>query len=140
MPAIRTHSTSILGSLVAINNSLDCIQIMPESVVISVEAGSPAEQAGVRIGDVIETVDDAPPKQAPESFDIYGSAVQTMRMTLRRPGQDQPIEVTLRKASYGYSGKPKGRRLGADESGIGYIELTRDWGPEQHPTSAQRLT
>jgi carboxyl-terminal processing protease len=112
--------------------------ILPEGVVVSVEPGSPAEQAGLRVGDVIESINDEPPKKPPVGFYLDEKESKTFRLTLRRAGQDQPIRVTLEPGSYGYEGKPTGRRLSTGQSGIGYIELPWDWGSRQYPTLAQR--
>jgi C-terminal processing protease CtpA/Prc len=111
----------------------------PEAVIVGIDPSSPAERAGLRVGDVIETINDAPPRQwqGTRFIDWYDTAL--LQLAVRRSGRDQTITVTLEKASSGQGIQPAGRRISTDQGNIGYIELPAgggDW--ESYPTLVQQ--
>lgn len=112
----------------------------PEAVILNIFPGGPADRAGLRVGDVIETIKGKPPRkfQGTQFIDWYGDI--TIQMTVRRAGEDQPITVTLEKVSSNFQAKPTGRRLDIDRVSIGYIELPNESGAgELYPTLAQQI-
>jgi len=84
------------------------------SVVIYVDPKSPAERAGVRVGDIVVSFHDSPSE----------SQVQ---MLLRRNGQLGPIEeVVIEKTAppeNAFEPEPTGRRIAAKTDWVGYLEL-----------------
>jgi C-terminal processing protease CtpA/Prc len=112
----------------------------PEAVIVEIDPGGPAEQAGLQVGDVIESINGAPPKQwqGTRFLDWYDHAV--LQITIHRIGQDQPIPVTLKKVNKGQGVSPNGRRITTDQGNIGYIELPQAGGEwESYPTLAQQV-
>ena len=114
----------------------------PEAVIVRVDSGGPAEQAGLRIGDVLESINGAPPKQwqGTRFLDLYDDDV-TLQITVRRTDQDQPINVMLTKVeSSPQQSTPTGRRIVTNAGSIGYIELPVESGDgELYPTLAQEI-
>jgi Do/DeqQ family serine protease len=102
------------------------------ALVNSVTAGSPADKAGIRRGDVITAVNGAAIK---DSNDLRNDVAQmapgsTARLTVVRDGKEQSLNVTLaeRKAAEAERGEESGanssNRSGA--FGMGVEPLTRD--------------
>jgi carboxyl-terminal processing protease len=114
----------------------------PEAVIVGIDSGGPAEQAGLRIGDVMESINGAPPKQwqGTRFLDLYGEEV-TLQIRVRRTGQDQPINVMLTKVeSSPQQSTPTGRRIVTNAGSIGYMELPVEPGDgELYPTLAQEV-
>lgn len=110
----------------------------PQAVIISILSGGPAQRAGLRVGDVIETIRGAPPRpyEGTPFLDFYDDS--TIHITVRRAGQDQPIAVTLDAVPY-VPPEPKGRRITTNRVNLGYIELPTTFGWDQYPTLAQRV-
>jgi hypothetical protein len=106
--------------------------LYPENkVIIGVNPGSPADKAGIHVGDVIESLNGAPPKPYTGTLgttcDTQGDAFSPQdQLTLRRPGQDALIQATLKKGprqnDIGPSSQIVGRRLDIGAKGIGYLE------------------
>lgn len=91
-------------------------------VVVEVFAGGPAAQAGVRVRDVVTTLNgrsfaDAPANQMNTMNYPEGA---TARLALRRGEAAQAIEVALTGAVYSRNRPPCGLRLAED---LGYLEL-----------------
>jgi C-terminal processing protease CtpA/Prc len=109
-------------------NNMGMWAISPQNVVVNVQPGQPADQAGVQVGDVIELINGSLPKpflDNPAFSDLdYGTEPQ-VHLTLRRRGQAGPFEVIVDQAadSPGYQVEIPGQRLGTEANGVGYIEL-----------------
>ena len=114
----------------------------PDAVIVEIDPGGPAEQAGLRMGDVIQTINGAPPKQwqGTSFLDLYDKDVN-LPITVRRVGQDQPIQVALTKVkSSSHQSTPTGRTIRTDRGSVGYIELPVESGEGQlYPTLAQQV-
>jgi len=124
-----------------IPNNVGFIAFYPEAVIVLVDAGGPAEEAGLHIGDVIESINGMPPKQwqGTRFLDWYEDV--TLQITVRRGGQEQPIKVTLTKVkSSAQQSTPIGRHISTDRGNVGYIELPVESGAgELYPTLAQEV-
>lgn len=100
--------------------------------ITAIRKGSPADLAAVRAGDVVVAIDGeslGDPLRLPEQ--LRQRAGESLRLTLDRPGQEQPIEVELvpeDTASYdwpppGVTGE--GQPVAASAIGISYQVLSR---------------
>ena len=104
------------------------VAVYPEGVIVHVLPGSPAEQAGVREGDIIELINDE--LTASVGREGLSSALRapTVGLRLKRPGQEQPLTMTLHAAAFPLRANPVGRHLAP---GIGYLELPAMIGTEE---------
>lgn len=123
--------------------------LYPENqVIIRIDPDSPAEKAGLQVGDRIEQVNGHPPVPYEEA-DAYPpcnakeiDTSTTEQLVIQRNGQLLQINVVRDKITAGRDpyNPPVGQRLGEDERGIGYIELTFESGSHlQYPTDVQKL-
>lgn len=97
----------------------------PEAVIVGIDPSGPAEKAGLQIGDVLGSINNAPPKQwqGTPFLDLYDD-VTTLDVSVRRIGQDQPINVTLTKVKFSpHQSTPTGKTIRTDQGSVGYIEL-----------------
>lgn len=94
----------------------------PERVIIIVYHDSPADLAGVRVGDVIDAVNDIPAETFSTEQAFYDSVYtgDTVQLTLRRVNQDQPITVMLTPGEFRSIRDPEGHLL---DGGLGYLDL-----------------
>jgi C-terminal processing protease CtpA/Prc len=114
--------------------------LYPDAVILGVDPGGPAERAGLRAGDQIETVSGAPPRawHATQFLDFGNDAA--ISLTVLRAGEPQPISVTLQKTTANRQSQPTGRRFTLGHASIGYIELPVESGAGQrYPTLAQKV-
>jgi carboxyl-terminal processing protease len=84
------------GRVLGIGVALD--QRAQAPIIISVIDGSPADRAGLRVGDVIQRVDDqdAARLDLDEIADLVrGSPGSTVRLGVARPGQPEPFDVDV---------------------------------------------
>lgn len=104
--------------------------------VIVVYPDSPAERAGIRVGDDIEAIDGRPIRFfvrlvdaiATLPFDPSDNGDGSMTVTVHRPGVPIPIEVTIEAGPYPLDALPTGSRLPED---IGLITLPAAMSGEQ---------
>lgn len=116
--------------------------IFPGRLVVDVEPGSPAQRAGVRIGDLIKAVDGkkSHPFQGTSYVDLGRG--RNDRLTVLHPGRSRPVSVTFEPASIGHTpctGVPHGRDVNVDGRRLGYIALPLDCGSASYPGVAQRV-
>lgn len=125
------------------------LTLYPENqVILNIDRGSPAEKAGLQIGDRIEQVNGHAPIPYAE-MDGYPPcnerAVDTSlqeHLTIDRDGQSLQIivEKTTRPDGTDPYNPPQGQRLGTDSRGIGYIALTVEGGIHlEYPSDVQKL-
>jgi len=113
----------------------------PEAIIMWMSADGPADRVGLRVGDVIETINGEPPRpfQGTPFLEMYKDL--TIQMTVRRASQAEPITVQLKKVmSPPQQSKPIGRLIRTEQGGVGYLELRVESGAgERYPTLAQQL-
>jgi serine protease Do len=96
-----------------------------QAKVTEVSPGSPAEQAGIELGDIITSVDGQPTER---DTDFYFALLEKdtntpIRMELLRGGKPRTVQVTIRDIP-----KPDGARLARELFGLRLHELTaRDY-------------
>jgi C-terminal processing protease CtpA/Prc len=123
--------------------------LYPENrIVVLLTPNGPAEQAGLHVGDLIQTIngkapqpynaDDLNPPCNTETLDISTQE----HLTVLRDGQSLQItinKVTMKSGEYLLQ-QPVGQRLDADGNGIGYIELPVETGDHQaYADNAQQV-
>jgi C-terminal processing protease CtpA/Prc len=96
-----------------------------EHVVLWVGTGSPAERVGIRIGDVIETVNGQPLARDEAWHALYAYENTKTLIRVRPRDQNQSRFVWLQTMSYSYSGTPTAQHLGDN---IGYLKLPSAFG------------
>jgi carboxyl-terminal processing protease len=95
----------------------------PAHVVLYVDPNSPADKAGVRVGDIGVSYEDVPSES-------------TVRLTVYRVGQAETIHFVLDKISppeNAYQPEPTGRKIYANPDWVGYVELTPNSGSPTYP-------
>lgn len=97
----------------------------PERVVFQVYPGGPAAEAGVRVGDVLESVNGGPARGG-GGLVGFPFAAQELTLVLRRAGQKEPLTVRLTPRLLGVNLPARVRSLGAS---IGYVEVPGVMGP-----------
>jgi carboxyl-terminal processing protease len=98
----------------------DFLAVYPQGVIVRIVPGSPVEQAGVRVGDIIETINGM--SMAALGMETFRTHVQApiVSLTLKQAGQEHLLRVTLHVTASRLALLPQGRRLPHD---IGYLEL-----------------
>jgi len=107
-------------------------------VIFNVAPGSPAERAGLKVGDVIETINGQAPRAWNGTPLVHLLDIKTFHLRIRQAGQDQTRDVTLEPARFSFEGMPVGRRIATGKGTAGYLELPYDWGAQQYPTRVQQ--
>ena len=100
--------------------SLGFQAVSPEGVIVDIHPNSPAEQAGLQVRDVIETVNGVVRTQLDRTTLMSAMHTSPVSLTVRRADQAVPFSVTLHAASYIEEMRPQGWPLKPD---IGYLEL-----------------
>lgn len=114
--------------------------ILPEAVIVEVQPGGPADQAGLRAGDVIEAVDGAPPRGQHDTAWVDLGLNATVTVSVRRADLAQPLTVTLARQAVASQATPTGRRYTEGAAGVGYLNLPSETGAGwQYPTLAQQV-
>jgi len=99
-------------------------KIGPDLVIIRIVEDSPAHTAGLRIGDVIKSVNGQPTetRAAEDVMDIIaGQPGSEMSLDIMRPGAPDPLEIKLSRGGIDGKNVPYS---GFVADGIGYISLT----------------
>ncbi len=69
--------------------------------VTKIDPNSPARQAGIQVGDAIETLDGKPVTATPEidlNTMLWGAPGSTVALTVSRAGAAQPVPITIKRA------------------------------------------
>ena len=104
----------------------------PSGVIVQIWPGSPAERAGIQVGDTIETLNGQPFAEIADPCS-GNSGTEKEKIVVRRKGEKDPLVFQLSDESVPLP-EPSGRRLGSPLEKIGYLELTLDTGSEIYPT------
>jgi C-terminal processing protease CtpA/Prc len=94
----------------------------PDLEVVGLVTGGPAEDSGLRAGDLLEAVNGRPIVSTAEVQAVRFEA-EAVTPSFRRPGQRERLSVTVRPVSNSDGAsvpvpKPEARRLGGD---VGYV-------------------
>lgn len=99
------------------------LQKFPDSTyaILRVEPNSPAQQAGLKAGDVIKAIDHKTQDQLGMHFteQFIGPVGSPVTLTIQRPGMDQPLDLTIVRQLI----KPIIEQHSILPGGIGYVEL-----------------
>jgi carboxyl-terminal processing protease len=115
--------------------------VWPEGIVGIVSPGSPAEHAGVQVGDQIETLNGQPMTHLSlwqlRKLLILSNMHHDLTLTMKPVGKSLIRSVHLQAASYSTASKPQGKLL---EHAIGYLDLPGLAGsPQQASAYAQTV-
>jgi carboxyl-terminal processing protease len=121
--------------------------LYPSGLVDNVDPDMPAQQAGVRVGDIIEKINGRPlspgargvPPGFADRWPVDPGQSPTYTLTLRHPGQSTSVDVTVPTSQAAFQARPTGQRLTAGGSVIGYVDMPRDYGSEPYPTALQHV-
>jgi len=125
--------------------NLGILAVYPENIVVKVDEGSPAESAGIQVGDVIKTVDGAPP----QPMRLGGSTLNYIGFTesyadvprsihLQYQRGEETFDVVLEPDDHdSIENQPTSRQFALDGQKAAYLDLPLDPGTELYPTQAQ---
>ena len=114
------------GELSGVGIQLSLDKETKELVVVSPIEGSPASRAGVQPKDVITAIDGKSTKGMTTEDAvklIRGQAGTSVKLTLRRKGQAQPLELSLTRARIELHAVDKQINTSPDGLRVGYIRL-----------------
>jgi C-terminal processing protease CtpA/Prc len=113
--------------------------VYPEGIVVYVFPDSPAAQARICEGDVIEAIDDVPLAMLEDKKFYAALWAPNVKLRIRARGRHRPRVVTLQGTAFAIVVPPTGRRL---DTKIGYVELPAIVGSaeqvQSYAASAQR--
>ncbi len=101
------------------NLTLGLTAIWPESTVALVTLGGPADEAGIKVGDLVEAVDGSAPAHV-HGVVLLPRGPQGVSLLLRRSGREEPLSAGLAPRSMRFNQPATVRRL---ESGLGYVDV-----------------
>jgi C-terminal processing protease CtpA/Prc len=114
--------------------------IMPEAVIVEVLPGGPADQAGLRAGDVIEAVNGGPPQVQHFTAWVDFGMGENVTVSVRQANRAQPLTVTLKREAMSTQATPSGQRYTAGAASVGYLNLPSETGTRwEYPTLAQQV-
>ncbi len=112
------------------------IATYPGGLIMQVQPGSPADRAGIQVGDTILTVNGKLYLEARCSGEV-GRGEE--KIVIRRSGEKTPLVFQLSVESVPLA-EPSGRRLDSPWEKIGYLELTFETGADlMYPTKVQNI-
>ncbi|GER86279.1 hypothetical protein KDW_04410 [Dictyobacter vulcani] len=115
--------------------------ICPEGVVGLVYPGSPAEQAGVHIGDQVETINGQPMARWSiwqlRTLLVFGYGYNDLELTLKPAGKPFVRSVHLQATAYTTIRKPERREIAHK---IGYLDLPGLMGSQEQAIEYAQLT
>jgi carboxyl-terminal processing protease len=115
-----TSPQSVQQRQEGIVTSMGFLAVYPEGVIVDIHANSPAEHAGLAVGDIIETINGDPRAHLDRSSCMRALRTSPVTLTFRRANQELAPSVTLQTTSYTQEMKLQGWPLRTD---IGYLEL-----------------
>ena len=114
-----------------------------DNTVVMIDPEGPAEQAGLRVGDIIEEQSPEPPGTPPCTDEEECWSCTQLHLTVRRAGEAEPLRITITKVDdpgYDVGGQPAGRRLETNFGAVGYLEIPYDTGSHRsYPGVVQQL-
>lgn len=99
--------------------TLGLTAIWPESTVAVVSPGSPADEAGIKVGDLVDAVDGSAPAHV-RGVLLLPRGPQAVSLVLRRSGKAEPVSTQLTPRSMRFNQPATVRRLA---NGLGYIDV-----------------
>jgi len=102
-----------------------------DNTVIMIDPEGPADQAGLRVGDIIEEQSPEPPAAPPCTDEEECWSCTELHLTVRRAGEAEPLRITITKIDdpgFDVGGQPAGRRLEIDSGAVGYLEIPYETG------------
>jgi carboxyl-terminal processing protease len=108
-----------------------------DGVIVQVSPGSPAERAGIQVGDTIVTLNGKPYAEIGDPCNRF-RGIEKEKIVIRRKGEKDLLVFQLSDESV-HLPEPTGRSLGSPWEKIGYLELTVDTGAELYSTYPTRV-
>ncbi|QBD77156.1 PDZ domain-containing protein [Ktedonosporobacter rubrisoli] len=101
--------------------SVGLLVVYPEGVVVQVATGSPAQRAGIRVGDRIQALNGKSVENFQHAQELYKELFAPLvKLTVKRERSPGAFFITLQAKSYPREARLRGERLA---SRIGYLDL-----------------